>query len=137
MRAGRIQFYKLLVIRAWKKLRCTNVSIGQVPTRQFLLFARNPRLPITFALDHIQLPIFTSLRSPCTHLPLFFWLLHEFTISSIYEPRRSGVGRTVHNRICIYRHAPSCAPPTKASVRCVEILIKAADSSRRNETIGN
>ena len=75
-------------------------SIGRVPTRRFLLFARNPRLPITFVLDHIQLPIFASLRSPVFIRRCFSGLLHESAISSISVAE-------LRNRICIHR----CEPP--------------------------
>ena len=55
-------------------------SIGRLPTRLFLLFAWNSRLPITFTLDHIQLPIFASLRSPrCSSVAVFLaasWICH-------------------------------------------------------------
>lgn len=64
----------------------------------FCSFARNPRLPITFALDHIQLPIFASLRSLRAHLP------------SVFLPRfmnPPSIAAEFRNRICIHRDQPS------------------------------
>lgn len=70
---------------------------------EFLLFARNPRLSITFALDHVQLPILAGLRSVpfvplpapvLAHLLVFFCPLRESFASSANHSTE------ICNRVC-------------------------------------
>lgn len=66
-------------------------SYGTIPKllvgfqlEEFLLFTRNPRLPITFALDHIQLSILTGLKSvACSSTCIFL------VDSRILHPRQA------------------------------------------------
>lgn len=70
----------------------SNLLVG-FQLEEFLLFARNPRLPITFALDHVQLPILAGLRS----VP-FLPLARDVLICSCFSVRESSGSSSTHSR---------------------------------------